>query len=226
MDDELFQLIAHLTELEHKNVELNSELLQDMINKGVQDINKLDQVADRLMDSMLGITGNGEAMYRKYLDYIETFNPQEAKERKDDLEYELGYKTHVLYAAAILCKKETENLLTVIGKPSFDRIFHNYISKVWSVKKKTASFLLFAHYASEKTVAQLMNMLKTITEETDYILSRIDEFEDLMHFPSETYHPLREDEWELIQFIAEHNINLLNSNPKQKKEILHDVFGI
>ena len=71
-----------------------------------------------------------------------------------------------------------------------------------------------------------MNMLKTITEETDYILSRIDEFEDLMHFPSETYHPLREDEWELIQFIAEHNINLLNSNPKQKKEILHDVFGI
>ena len=110
MDDELFQLIEHLTELEHKNVELNSILLQDMINKGIQDIHKLDQVADRLMDSMLGITGAGEEMYRKYLDYIETFNPQEAKERKDDLEYELGYKTHVLYASAILCKKETEKL--------------------------------------------------------------------------------------------------------------------
>ena len=226
MDDELFQLIEHLTKLEHKNVEINSALLQDMINKGIQDIHKLDQVADRLMDSMLDITGAGEEMYRKYLDYIESFNPQEAKERKDDLEYELGYKTHVLYASAILCKKETEKLLNISGKPSFDCIYHDYISKVWGVKKKTASFLLFAHYASGKPIAQLIKLLQTITEETDYIISRIDDFNDLMHFPSETYHPLREDEWDLIQYIAEYNINLMNSNPKQKTEILHDVFGI
>ena len=127
--DHLFDMIDQLIKLEKENVEQNSELLQEMMAEGIMDIHTLDRVADRLLDSMHGITGAGEVEYRQYLDYIKTFNPSEAKKRKNDLEYDLGYKTHVLYAAAILCKKELEGKQSSDGQSSFNVIMQNYIPK-------------------------------------------------------------------------------------------------
>ena len=51
-----------------------------------------------------------------------------------------------------------------------------------------------------------------------------DEFEDLMCYPKEIYHPLREDEWQLIQFIAEQNIQLYDEGRVINKNLLNDVF--
>ena len=225
MDDELYNNINRALHLEHENAEHASRLLQEAMNRGEKNIEMLDRIADRLMDSMIGLSGEGEDMYRTYLDYIETFNPTEAKERKNDLEYDLGYKTHVLYAAAMLCQKEVEDFTATNGKPAFDVIMHEYIPKVYDITKKTASFLFFAYFAHHHSLVELMRMLKTITEETDYILDHIEEYDDLMHYPRETYHPLREDEWQLIQTIAEHNIDLYNAHPELNKDLLQNVFG-
>ncbi len=225
MDKELIENIKQLIKLEEANVELNSGLLKDLMNKGVRDIHVLDSVADRLMDSMLGLTGAGEKEYRKYLDYIETFDPKEAKERRNDIEYDLGYKTHVLYAAAILCQKETENLTTKDGQPSFEYIFNNIVPKEDNIMKKVAAFMFFAHYSQGKPVSQLMNMLQAITEETDYVLSHIDDYEDLMRYPREEYHPLRDDEWQLIQKITENNIRAIDKHPELRKNLFDNVFG-
>lgn len=106
MDEQFFEDIRRLIELEKENVRINWALLQEMMESGVQEIKQLDRVADRLLDSMHGLTCAGEEEYHQFLDYMATFNPTEAKERRDDLEYDMGYKTHVLYAAAILCKRE------------------------------------------------------------------------------------------------------------------------
>lgn len=222
--DHLFDMIDQLIKLEKENVEQNSELLQEMMTEGIMDIDTLDRVADRLLDSMHGITGAGEVEYRQYLDYIETINPAEAKKRKNDLEYDLGYKTHVLYAAAILCKKELEGKQSSDGQSSFDVIMKNYIPKVYDIKKKTASFLFFAHYGSGRSVDELMQMLQAITENTDFVLSHIDDYEDLMHFPSETYHPLRKGEWQLIKYIVEHNIDFYESHIVDNKNVMSNVF--
>ena len=225
MDDELYNNIKRIIQLEHENAENASRMLQEAMNRGEKNIDMLDRIADRLLDSMNGFSGEGEDMYRTYLDYIETFNPTEARERKNDLEYDLGYKTHVLYAAAMLCQKEVEDFTAANGKPAFDVIMHEYIPKVYDITKKTASFLFFAYFAHHHSLVELMSMLKTITEETDYILDHIEEYDDLMHYPRETYHPLREDEWQLIQNIAEHNIDLYNAHPELNKDLLHNVFG-
>lgn len=225
MDKELIENIKQLIKLEKANVELNTELLKDLMNKGVRDIHVLDCVADRLMDSMLGLTGAGEEEYRKYLDYIETFDTKEAKERRDDLEYDLGYKTHVLYAAAILCQKETENLTTKDGQPSFEYIFNYIVPKEDDIMQKVAAFMFFAHYSKRKPVSQLMNMLQAITEETDFVLSHIDDFEDLMRYPREEYHSLRNDEWQLIQKITENNIRAIDEHPELRKKLVDNVFG-
>ena len=221
--DELENNIRRIIQLEQANVEQSSTLLQELMNQGVQNIDELDRVADRLLDTMSGITGEGEGIYRQHLDYIETFDPEEAKERKDDLEYDLGYKTHVLYAAALLCQQELSGYSSFDGKPSFDVVMQQYIPKVFDVKKKTATFLFFAH--NGRSVDELMRMLQTVTEETDYVLAHVDDFEDLMDFPREIYHPLREDEWMLIKYIVEHNLEIYNTHLDQYSELKRNVFG-
>jgi len=225
MDKQFHENIEHLIELENESVIISSKRLQDLMDKGVRNINQLDRVADRLLDTMHGLTGAGEEMYHKYLDYIATFDSQEAKERRDDLEYDMGYKTHVLYAAAILCRKEMENLASPDGRLSFQVVMEDYIPKVHEIHKKTASFLFFTHFACQRPVEELMLMLQTITEETDYVKEHVEEFEELMYFPHETYHPLSKDEWQKIQYIAEHNIQLYNQHPELNKELMYNVFG-
>lgn len=223
--DELKKNIRKIIQFEQASVEQNSALLRDLMNQGVQNIDELDRVADRLLDTMFGITGEGEDIYRHYLDYIETFDPEEAKKRKDDLEYDLGYKTHVLYAAALLCQQELSGYSSFDGEPSFDVIMQQYIPKVFDVKKKTATFLFFAHIVNGRSVDELMRMLQTVTEETDYVLAHVDDFEDLMDFPRENYHPLREDEWQLIKYIVEHNLEIYNTHLDQYSELKRNVFG-
>lgn len=225
MDQDFYRNIEELLRLEKENVKTNTILLQSMMDSGVKNIDQLDRVADRLLDSMHGLSGDGEDMYHKYLDYMSKFNPKEANERRDDLEYDLGYKTHVLYAAAILCKKELEKCFSPNGGQSFQVVMNDYIPKVFEIKKKAASFIFFAHYASGLSVEDLMKMLRTITEEPEYILERVEEFDDLMCFPREIYHPLREDEWQFIQTVADLNIKLCNEHPKLKEDIMNKVFG-
>ena len=225
MNEEFYKNIEKILELERESLALNYELLTDLMDRGVKDITKLDHVADRLLDVIHGLSGQGEDFYRQYLDYMATFNPTEAKKRRDELEYDLGYKTHVLYASALLCKKEMESKKSPDGRTYFQVVMDDYIPKIYDVLKKTASFLFFAHYANIKTVTELMPMLQAITEETDYVCEHVDEFEELMHYPNNTYHPLTEEEWQAIQYIAEHNIQLYEQHPELNKELMHNVFG-
>ena len=225
MNEEFYKNIEKILELERESLALNHELLTDLMDRGVKDITKLDHVADRLLDVMHGLSGQGEDFYRQYLDYMATFNPTEAKKRRDELEYDLGYKTHVLYASALLCKKEMEGKKSPDGRTSFQVVMDDYIPKIYDVLKKTASFLFFAHYANNKTVTELMPMLQAITEETDYVCEHVDEFEELMHYPNNTYHPLTEEEWQTIQYIAEHNIQLYEQHPEVNKDLMYNVFS-
>ena len=225
MNEEFYKNIEKILELERESLALNHELLTDLMDRGVKDITKLDHVADRLLDVMHGLSGQGEDFYRQYLDYMATFNPTEAKKRRDELEYDLGYKTHVLYASALLCKKEMEGKKSPDGRTSFQVVMDDYIPKIYDVLKKTASFLFFAHYANNKTVTELMPMLQAITEETYYVYEHVDEFEELMHYPNNTYHPLTEEEWQTIQYIAEHNIQLYEQHPEVNKDLMYNVFS-
>ena len=223
--ESLAKLVGQAIELEHKSLEINSSMLQDMMARGERDINTLDRVADNLLSTMMGFTGAGETEYHQYLDYMETFAPEEARQRRDDLEYDLGYKTHVLYAAAMVCQKELEGHRSADGRPSFDVVMKEYVPKVFDFKKKVATFLFFAHYANGRTVDELMRMLRTVTEETDYVLAHVDEFDDLMDYPRDTYHPLRDDEWHLLRYIVDHNIDRCDTHRAQNGDLMARVFG-
>ena len=62
MDDELYNNIKRVLQLEHENAEHASRMLQEAMNRGEKNINMLDRIADRLLDSMNGFSGEGEDM--------------------------------------------------------------------------------------------------------------------------------------------------------------------
>ncbi len=70
MNEEFYKNIEKILKLERESLALNYELLTDLMDRGVKDITKLDHVADRLLDVMHGLSGQGEDFYRQYLDSI------------------------------------------------------------------------------------------------------------------------------------------------------------
>ena len=64
MDDELYNNINRILQLEHENAEQASQMLQEAMNRGEKNIDMLDRIADRLLDSINGFSWEGEDMYR------------------------------------------------------------------------------------------------------------------------------------------------------------------
>ena len=68
-----------------------------------QDLSYMDGYMDTLFDFM-DPGGDTEALYREYLAHVATFNPQKAKEYEESLDEHLGYKVHVVFAAAYVAR--------------------------------------------------------------------------------------------------------------------------
>ena len=79
-------------------------MLEGFIKLNERDIDYMDRYMDPLFDFMEPGSDTEELIHR-YYDYIATFDPQEAKERYDDMEEHLGYKTHIVFAAGLLAKE-------------------------------------------------------------------------------------------------------------------------
>ena len=69
-----------------------------------RDIGYMDGYMDRLYDFM-DQGSDVEFLYREYITYIASFNPQEGKERLEHLEEHLGYWAPAVYAAAHVARR-------------------------------------------------------------------------------------------------------------------------
>ena len=83
-NSELITLCSNCTALEQGIYKQTAKELDDAIKNNIQDIETLDYIADRLFDTMLGLSGKGECIYLKFIKYLETFDPIAAQRRKDD----------------------------------------------------------------------------------------------------------------------------------------------
>ena len=109
LDADFIAFCKQSVALEQRMAKQAGKRLNEAMRNNIQDINVLDRIADQLFDTMSGLSGAGERTYMKYIKYLETFNPQVAKETKDAYEDIMGYKIHVAYAAARLAKLERKN---------------------------------------------------------------------------------------------------------------------
>lgn len=103
--DELLSMLSCGIEMEKKIASGNIRRLNAAMKSGCQDIKLLDSLADPLFDTMLGLSGMGERSYLRFLKYLDTFSPQEAKQRREMYEDVMGYKIHTAYVATRLAKE-------------------------------------------------------------------------------------------------------------------------
>lgn len=137
--------------------------LQEFIAAGERNIDKINSVIDRLF--VFIDDGLAEDIIRKYIAYIETFNPSYAQKRLDELEEKWGYKSVIVYAAGIMahsfgclwngCDK---------GNSSFNQLLKQMKDGLnW--KEKVALFILYTSKNSKCSITELMNMLNLNTQQ-------------------------------------------------------------
>ncbi len=97
----MFEMVA-----EHNNAQfrLCKTLVAGFKATNEQDLSYMDSYMDALFDFM-DSGSDTETLYREYFAHIATFNPQKAKEYEESLDEHLGYKIHVVYAAAHVAKE-------------------------------------------------------------------------------------------------------------------------
>ena len=80
--DQLVKLLKNLQRLSEQELAKIEPIIRQAIASGVQDFDYLDRITDPLYSIVLS-SGVGRELYDEYLAYVESFNPQRAKEYRD-----------------------------------------------------------------------------------------------------------------------------------------------
>lgn len=211
-------MLTHSVEMEKKIANGNIKRLNAVIKNGCRDIKVLDSLADPLFDTMLGLSGIGERTYLRFIKYLRTFNPAEAKERYEMYEDTLGYKIHLAYIAAHLAKDIHQNQVDKAGQDYFEGHLAAVGGKGFGWKEKTVGFLHDVAEDTEYTVKDIIRFLKRGLKEWKANPDEQDWIEDFCEivgqYPNRRLHLPTKEEWNEI----EDALNLLNSKTSQNRE--------
>lgn len=216
--EDLLSMLTYGVEMEKKIANENIKRLNAAIKNGCRDIKVLDSLADSLFDTMLGLSGIGERTYLRFIKYLETFNPVEAKERYEMYEDSMGYKIHLAYVAARLAKDIHKGQVDKAGKDYFEGHLATVGGKGFGWKEKTVGFLHDVAEDTGYTVKDIILFLKrglkewkTNPNEQDWK----DDFDEIVgQYPNNRLHQPTKEEWNEI----EEALNLLNSKTAQNRE--------
>lgn len=208
--DELKDMLAHVSAMYQAQQRQADTMLAGFISTGEKDINYMDSYMDPLYDFIEQGTDTEDTM-RKYISYLSTIDSEDAKERLDDLEDKLGYKTIIVFAAGLLARK----LHTGQKDKGGNDYFSSHLLKVgtsgYDWKEKVVGFL---HDASEDTLVTVPQLMKMLTDKTTELMaSPTDDWwqewmDEVLPCAGEITHPMTDDE---IAEIGE-ALNLLNHN--------------
>lgn len=214
----LLTMLANGIKMEKKIADGNIKRLNAAIKSGCQDIELLDSLADPLFDTMLGLSCAGERTYLRFIKYLETFNPKEAKERFEMYEDSMGYKIHLAYVAARLAKDIHNGQVDKAGKDYFEGHLATVGGNGYDWKDKTVGFLHDVAEDTEYSVKDVIRLLKrglkewkAKPDEQDWMNDFI---EIITQYPNERLHLPSKEEWNDI----EEALNLLNSRTAKNRE--------
>ena len=194
----MFQQIA-----EHNNAQfrLCKTLVAGFKATNEQDLSFMDGYMDTLFDFM-DPGGETEALYRDYLAHVATINPKKAKEYEDDLDEHLGYKIHVVFAAAYVARDLHQGQKDKGGNDYFSSHLLPVGKGGYDWKEQVAGLL---HDAAEDTSNDISTILHLVKKKLETWINNpddrswIDEFEeDFFQYPAEQCHMPTEEEWDEI----------------------------
>ena len=218
--DRKFEELCHQAVVGERRIAQSvSRALSAAIKSDERDIKTLDQVMEPLWDTLLGLSAAGTRTYLRYVRYIETFDPEAARERMDDFEDTLGYKLLAVYVAAELAQQWHTGQQDRAGKDSFEGHLTTVSSHCFSWKAKIVGLL---HDTAEDTPHTVEEIIATLKQRLTAIAKQPKAQEALIErylpiidsLPNERFHPLTEREYAEI---AE-ALSLLNKNTAPSRE--------
>lgn len=163
-----------------------------------RDINYMDSYMDRLYDFM-DQGSDVEFLYRKYIAYIASFDPQEGKERIEHLEEHLGYWAPAVYAAAHVAKKLHQGQ----EDKGDNEYFSYHLLKVGNAghtwKQQIVGFLHDAEEDTGHDVETILHMVeKQLHEWGEHLIDRpwedeLDKYDISPHPGNSIFYPSDED---------------------------------
>ena len=195
---DMFQKIA-----EHHNAQfrLCKTLVAGFKATNEQDLSYMDNYMDTLFDFM-DPGGDTEAVYRDYLAHVATFNPQKAKKYEESLDEHLGYKIHVVYAAAYVARDLHQGQKDKGGNDYFSSHLLPVGKSGYNWKEQVVGLL---HDAAEDTTNDISTILHLVKQKLETWMNNpddrswIDDFEeDFFQYPAEQCPMPTEAEWDEI----------------------------
>jgi hypothetical protein len=169
---ELIKEAQLLSQLQFNRIE---PIIRDAIDSGNQNLEYLESIAEPLEDIVWGLSDIGNELYDEYLNYIESFNPQRAREYRDHNDELNGVYDDLVEVAESLAKEFHkgqvdryginffEGHLTIVGKGGFG----------W--KGKIVGYL---HHVAEDTAHTVDEVIQILKDKSNGIL-RDDQMQEL-----------------------------------------------
>ena len=195
---DMFQQIA-----EHHNAQfrLCKTLVAGFKATNEQDLSYMDGYMDSLFDFM-DPGGDTEALYRDYLVHVATFNLQKAKKYEESLDEHLGYKIHIVFAAAYVARELHKGQKDKGGNDYFSSHLLPVGKSGHDWKEQVVGLL---HDAAEDTSNDISSILHLVKKKLETWINNpddrswIDDFEeDFFQYPAEQCHMPTEEEWDEI----------------------------
>lgn len=218
---ELIEAFRPIMEINNARFRQVKTMLAGFIATQERDLNYMDEYMDVLFDFM-DPESDTEMLMRQYYDYIATFDADEARNRIDSLEDDMGYMTKIVYAAGLVAQKLHRGQVDKGGHDYFESHLLKVADAGFDWKEKVVGFL---HDASEDCDVTVDDVMHLLDEEISRVVDNPKEhwyeedwwkewMEDIAVYPCKTTHVITDDEWAEIKTA----LTLLNHHTTPSRE--------
>ena len=170
--DHLVETLKKLQRLSEKELRRIEPAIRHAMASDIQDMNYLESITDPLHD--LVFSGVGEELYADYLDYVESFNPQRAKEYRDYDDEMNGVYDDLVDEAAALAREYHKGQVDKQGVDYFNGHLMVVGNAGHNWKEKIVGFL---HDAAEDTLHTVDEIVQTLKDKSNNVLKDDDALE-------------------------------------------------
>ena len=199
---EIHDLLAEVSKQNQAQFRLCKTMLAGFKATGETDISYMDAYMDCLHDFM-DQGSDTEELYLEYIAHIATFNPEEATERRDDLEDFLGYKTEIAYAAAYVAREICRERKGTDGDDFFKENCLRVGKRGHDWKIMTVGFLYHIvedlGYNASGLIRMTRNKLEEWVSDPSNTFWMYDFEDELMPFAGDVCHKPTDTEWKELE---------------------------